>query len=295
MNRLGGVKAAGPTAWQPRSKPIWFTELGCPAVNKGTNQPNVFYDPKSSESFFPYHSNGCRDDFIQHRYLQAMFAHWNDPANNPYSPVYGGRMVDMARAHVWAWDARPWPDFPSRIETWIDGGNYETGHWLNGRASIASLAEVVAEICGRSGLDEIELARLYGGVTGYMIDAVEIGAAEPAAADAGLCLRQLRGGRRADLRQPRRSGGDRGRRGRPGRRRPRAGGRADPLPCRRDGGAGDGRLRPRGAGLPAGRRRGAGAGRGGAAQRADLRADRALRGRGEGDRRTGAERGTHCA
>ena len=83
VNRLGGVKAAGPTAWQPRSKPIWFTELGCPAVNKGTNQPNVFHDPKSSESFFPYYSNGCRDDFIQHRYLQAMFAHWNDPANNP--------------------------------------------------------------------------------------------------------------------------------------------------------------------------------------------------------------------
>ena len=51
-----------------------------------------------------------------------MFAHWNDPANNPESDVYGGRMVDMARAHVWAWDARPWPDFPSRLETWIDGG-----------------------------------------------------------------------------------------------------------------------------------------------------------------------------
>jgi hypothetical protein len=175
VNRLGGVKAAGPTAWQPRSKPIWFTELGCPAVNKGTNQPNVFHDPKSSESFFPYHSNGSRDDFIQHRYLQAMFAHWNDPANNPHSAVYGGRMVDMARAHVWAWDARPWPDFPSRLETWIDGGNYETGHWLNGRVGIASLAEVVAEICGRSGLEEIDLGRLHGGVTGYMVDAVETG------------------------------------------------------------------------------------------------------------------------
>ena len=34
---------------------------------------------------------------------------------------------------------------------------------------------MVAEICGRSGLDEIELARLHGGVTGYMIDAVESG------------------------------------------------------------------------------------------------------------------------
>ncbi len=32
------------------SKPIWFTELGCPSIDKGSNQPNVFYDPKSSES-----------------------------------------------------------------------------------------------------------------------------------------------------------------------------------------------------------------------------------------------------
>ena len=175
FNRPGGAKAPVPTAWQPRSKPIWFTELGCPAVNKGTNQPNVFHDPKSSESFFPYHSTGGRDDFIQHRYLQAIFAHWNEPGNNPLSPVYGGRMVDMGRAHVWAWDARPWPDFPNRLETWVDGGNYETGHWLNGRASIASLAEVVAEVCVRCGLGEIELGRLHGGVAGYMIEAVETG------------------------------------------------------------------------------------------------------------------------
>src|SRR4029079_9346298 len=54
-NRPGGVESATPTVWVPQSKPIWFTELGCPAVDKGTNQPNVFHDPKSSESFFPYH------------------------------------------------------------------------------------------------------------------------------------------------------------------------------------------------------------------------------------------------
>ncbi len=175
VDRLGGVKTAGPTAWQPRSKPIWFTELGCPAVNKGTNQPNVFHDPKSSESFFPYYSTGARDDFIQYRYLQATFAHWNDPANNPDSDVYAGRMVDMARAHVWAWDARPWPDFPDRIETWVDGANYEFGHWLNGRASMASLSEVVAEICARCELDAVDVSRLYGGVKGYLIEALESG------------------------------------------------------------------------------------------------------------------------
>ena len=73
-------------------------------------------------------------------------------------------MVDMARAHVWAWDARPWPDFPDRLDTWMDGGNYSRGHWLNGRASMPALAEVVAEICDRCGLRDIEVAVCYGGV-----------------------------------------------------------------------------------------------------------------------------------
>ncbi len=175
VDRIGGVKVAAPTAWVPRSKPIWFTELGCPAVDKGTNQPNVFHDPKSSESFFPYYSDGGRDDLIQRRYLQATYAHWNDPANNPVSEHYGGPMVDMARAHVWAWDARPWPDFPGRIETWIDGANYQVGHWLNGRTSMMDLAEVVAAICARCRLEDVDVARLHGGVTGYLVGAVELG------------------------------------------------------------------------------------------------------------------------
>ncbi|WP_421577879.1 baseplate multidomain protein megatron [Shinella sp. M31] len=51
-----GVEIAGHTAWVPRSKPIWFTELGCPAVDKGPNQPNVFVDPKSAENALPYFS-----------------------------------------------------------------------------------------------------------------------------------------------------------------------------------------------------------------------------------------------
>ena len=38
------------------SKSILLLEYGFPAVDKGTNQPNVFYDPKSVESFTPYWS-----------------------------------------------------------------------------------------------------------------------------------------------------------------------------------------------------------------------------------------------
>jgi hypothetical protein len=48
----------------PQSKPIWFTEIGCPAVDKGANQPSVFPDPKSSESGVPYFSTAKRDDLV---------------------------------------------------------------------------------------------------------------------------------------------------------------------------------------------------------------------------------------
>jgi hypothetical protein len=93
INRPGGVESATPTAWVPQSKPIWFTELSCPAVDRGTNQPNVFFDPKSSESFLPYFSRGWRDDAIQRAYLEATYLWWGEPANNPVSSVYGQRMV----------------------------------------------------------------------------------------------------------------------------------------------------------------------------------------------------------
>ena len=173
FNRIGGVRQAEPTAWQPRSKPIWFTEYGCPAVDKGANQPNVFHDPKSSESFLPYHSDGSRDDEIQHAYIRAMMAHWSDPEANPWSEIYGGRMVDLGRCFVWAWDARPWPDFPLRSDTWVDGPNYERGHWLNGRIGRPSLASIVADICERSGFRDADVAELRGLATGYLVSGIE--------------------------------------------------------------------------------------------------------------------------
>jgi hypothetical protein len=65
VDRPGGVESATPTAWVPESKPIRFTEIGCPAIDRGSNQPNVFVDPKSAESARPHFSRGWRDDAIQ--------------------------------------------------------------------------------------------------------------------------------------------------------------------------------------------------------------------------------------
>jgi hypothetical protein len=123
-DRPMGSEGATPTPWVPGSKPIWFTELGCPAIDKGANQPNVFVDPKSSESAVPWFSNGERDDLVQRRFLEAHHAFWSVPANNPLSPLYGGTMVDTDNIYVWCWDARPYPFFPGRAAVWGDAGNW---------------------------------------------------------------------------------------------------------------------------------------------------------------------------
>lgn len=165
----------GTTPWQPQSKPIRFTELGCPAIDRGTNQPNVFFDPKSSESFVPYFSRGWRDDAIQRSYLEATWIFWTDPANNPLSSVYGGRMVHVPECAAWTWDARPYPFFPALNDVWTDGANWRLGHWLTGRLGAVSLAPLVRHLCLRAGLPEnrIDVTDLWGAVEGYAIGALE--------------------------------------------------------------------------------------------------------------------------
>ena len=171
--RIGGVRQATATAWEPGMKPIWFTELGCAAIDKGTNQPNKFLDPKSSESTLPKYSDGRRDDLIQLCYLRALLGHWGKAGNNPLSEVYGAPMLDLANAYVWAWDARPFPAFPNRTDLWSDGDNYMRGHWLNGRVGQRRLASVIEELCGRAGLTEIDTDRVHDVVRGFQVSRVD--------------------------------------------------------------------------------------------------------------------------
>lgn len=175
FNRPGGVESGSPTAWVPQSKPIRFTEAGAPAVDRGTNQPNVFYDPKSSESFLPYNSRGYQDDLVQRRYIEALYPYWNDDANNPVSGIYAGRMIDTAEIAIWTWDARPYPAFPVRSDVWSDIENYRLGHWLTGRIGGCGLAELVRELCRTGGVPDalIDVTQLAATVPGYAITAIE--------------------------------------------------------------------------------------------------------------------------
>ncbi|MEM7505526.1 MAG: glycoside hydrolase/phage tail family protein [Pseudomonadota bacterium] len=172
-NRIGGVREQTPTSWVPESKPVWLTETGCPAIDLGANTPNLFFDPKSSESALPFGSVGARDDEMQRRFLQAKLGYWQEPGNNPVSSVYAGPMIPDDRVFVWTWDARPWPDFPVRESVWSDGPSHRMGHWLTGRVSASALSEVVADICRRRGFERFDVRQLFGVVDGYLIENVE--------------------------------------------------------------------------------------------------------------------------
>lgn len=172
--RRGGVRVSEPTAWVPGMKPVWFSELGCPAVDRGANQPNVFIDAKSSESALPYCSRGGRDDLIQSRFLEAHLEFWaagtgmEVSSTNPVSPVNGGRMISTRDVSLWTWDARPFPVFPLATEVWSDGENWHRGHWLNGRIGSCPLDDLLKAIFADFGL-EPPRTEVDGHIEGFMI------------------------------------------------------------------------------------------------------------------------------
>ena len=175
VNRIYGVEQPAPTAWQPKSKPVWLTEVGCPAIDKGANQPNVFGDPKSSESALPHFSNGTRDDLVQRAYLEAVLFGL-DPANtsfqataNPVSDQYPGRMIDLSRIHLWAWDARPFPAFPLQEDVWSDGPNWQLGHWLNGRLGTISLEDLLQALAEDFEVGPVAIEGCDAWMAGYVV------------------------------------------------------------------------------------------------------------------------------
>ena len=162
-NRPGGVRSGSSTAWVPGSKPVWFTEIGCPAVDKGANQPNLFPSAVSSEGSFPHFSAAIRDDFMPRQFLRAALEWWRDN---------GGGIVSQDNILVWAWDARPWPEFPTAESIWADGPDWGLGHWLNGRAGNAPAAEAISRrLIKYHGLTpaEFDVSAAYGQADGYAV------------------------------------------------------------------------------------------------------------------------------
>ncbi|MGB7286202.1 MAG: glycoside hydrolase/phage tail family protein, partial [Salaquimonas sp.] len=171
--RQGGVRSSTPTDWVPQSKPIWFTELGCPAIDRGANQPNLFIDAKSSEAGTPWFSKGGRDDLIALRYNQAHLEYWSESNSdkdnvNPMSSIYLQRMVSPDNIFLWTWDARPYPIFPHNLDGWSDGENWYRGHWLNGRLGTCPVNDLIGALFVDFEFEE-PICKVDGHIDGFVV------------------------------------------------------------------------------------------------------------------------------
>lgn len=164
FDRPSGAESASSTSWVPSSKPVIFTEFGVPAIDKSTNQPNVFFDVKSSESALPYFSSGVRDEDIQKLAIIAFIEKWTEITNEETN------FVDMSLSSVWAYDMRPWPSFPVDSTTWGDTENFGFGHWLNGRIDGVWVPDLLYELSDDYNITfGTDFERAYGSFYGFNV------------------------------------------------------------------------------------------------------------------------------
>ncbi len=150
------------TAWVPKSKPVWFTEFGFPSLDGAANQPNVFYDPTSSESHYPRASKGRIDYVAQREALEATIDYLTErnQAESGLTP----------RAFLWTWDARPYPLWPDFESVWADARLYSSGHWVQGKLGNSTLGAIIAHHLCKVGLldSDFDVSELTDIVDGYI-------------------------------------------------------------------------------------------------------------------------------
>jgi hypothetical protein len=156
---------ASTTGWTPKMKPVWFTEFGFPSVDGCTNQPNVFYDPTSSESFFPRASRGRIDFQAQRVALDATLDYLEA------RETASGNAGLVPRRFIWTWDARPFSFWPDLQHIWLDSMLWATGHWVNGKLGASTLGAVVAELLQAAGLtpSDYDVTRLSDSLEGFIL------------------------------------------------------------------------------------------------------------------------------
>ncbi len=74
-------------------------------------------------------------------------------------------MLDTSNMFAWAWDARPYPNFPGLTSVWHDTPNYELGHWLTGRLEEVPLQWIIAELCAAVGVTQYDCSALQSAST----------------------------------------------------------------------------------------------------------------------------------
>jgi len=151
------------TAWTPKMKPLWFTEFGFPSVDGCSNQPNVFVDPRSSESSYPRASKQNIDFAAQRLALEAT-----EDFLTAQNAVSGNSNLVPSR-FVWTWDARPYPQYPNLSSVWADSDLWVTGHWIEGKIGTSTVGAIVGSLVEEVGVTNYDVSTIQDSLDGYCI------------------------------------------------------------------------------------------------------------------------------
>lgn len=144
------------TEWVPNMKKVWFIEYGFPSVDLCTNQPNVFYDPTSSESSLPRGSRGYVDYEAQANAIIATEQYWKNSHT-------------VENKFLWTWDTRPYPFFPRLQNIWSDSTNWKYGHWVNGKAVSCYIGDIIKFLFESVGIDNFTNSGIGGIMYGMVL------------------------------------------------------------------------------------------------------------------------------
>ncbi len=151
------------TRWIPRSKKIWFTEFGFASIDKSTNQPNLFYDPRCISGGIPIYSNAGTNFITQRVAANAFLDFWS---NQEY----------IENMFLWCFDARPYPAWP-HAKKWNDFYLWEKGHWVNGKLIDTLLADLILDISQKCNIcpSLIDFNGLHENISGISITKMTTG------------------------------------------------------------------------------------------------------------------------
>jgi hypothetical protein len=143
------------TAWQPRMKPIWITELGFGSVNGCGNDPAIFSIPYNTA--YPKGSKGRTDLASQRTALEASIDY-----------LSGQEFIE--KIFVNQWDPRPYPFHPS-LDRWLLPSTWDKDCSLQGKLGQMTLSGIVENLLQEVNLtkDTYDTSALGDTVRGFII------------------------------------------------------------------------------------------------------------------------------
>jgi len=119
------------TAWVPNSKKIFFTECGCPSIDSGATEPNLFYDPDAIQGGISRGSTLTPNIYVQWLYYKALA----NNANDGTLPICG--------YSIWQGDSRPLSTLlTTGLYFWGDAYRVPYVHWIKYFATTNSVCDV---------------------------------------------------------------------------------------------------------------------------------------------------------